>query len=137
MSAKRRAALNLLERLERHEMEAQSRKLGQLRDEMAKLEQRRDGLLEDLHNNAHVTGIESAPYVGTYVRSVRRSVAGLETAISGMTPQVQKLEEAVLDRFRSIKTFESARLRSAARDAADRAAREAADRDEMVLLRWG
>ncbi|KAF0674660.1 hypothetical protein [Profundibacterium mesophilum] len=135
-SPKRIAALALLERVRRHEMEDDSRALATLRGEIAELTDRGRALEGELHREAHAAGIESAAYLGDYIRAVRATLAGYEARISQITPEADRLETAVMERFREIKTFQSVRLAGLAANAAARDKLEADAQSEMVLLRW-
>jgi flagellar export protein FliJ len=136
MDARRQAALRLLERLKRQELEEYARDIGELRGRMAELEQRIDGLQDDLREKARVESIEAAPYVGDYIRSVRSAIAGLESESSELQPQIETLEDALRERFREMKTFEIIREHGAAQEKAERDRKESQESEEQVILRW-
>ena len=92
---------------------------------------------EALARDGRITGIESAPYVGAYIRDARAQIGALDRARQELEPQAEALEEAMRESFREMKTVSTVAARARLRTARDRAAREAAETDEMVLLRWG
>lgn len=134
--ADRLRALAVLERLRRHEMEAQARELAVLRAQVARLESDRADLLRRLQDEACIVAIEAAPYVGAYIRSVRSEVARLDAALAHAAPEVAAQEEALSARFRDLRTVALAlsRTREAAMEAQDRC--DAAETDALSITRW-
>ncbi|WP_282025195.1 flagellar FliJ family protein [Limimaricola cinnabarinus] len=137
MASRRDRALGLIERLHRVEVEARAVELGGLRERMADLERQSAETAEALARDGRITSIESAPYVGAYIRDARAQIGALDRARKDLEPQAEALEEAMRESFREMKTVSTVAARARLRAARDRAAREAAETDEMVLLRWG
>lgn len=137
MATRRDRALGLIERLHRVEIEARAVELNTLRDRMADLERRSAETAEALARDGHIVSIESAPYVGAYIRDARAQIGALDRARSDLEPQAAKLEDAMRESFREMKTVATVAARARLRAARNRVAREAAETDEMVLLRWG
>lgn len=137
MAARRDRALRLIERLHRVEVEARAVELGALRERMADLERQSAETSEALARDGRITTIESAPYVGAYIRDARAQIGALDRARDALRPQAEALEEAMREGFREMKTVSTVAARARLRAAQERQAREAAETDEMVLLRWG
>lgn len=128
--------LALLERLRRHEMAAEARELGDLRSYVARLENTRTVLLEKMRTEARIVTLETAPYVGAYIRSVRNEEAQINRALTTVAPRVEELERAMLERFREIATIRlaSEQTKKAVRQARD--LKETNQTDEQTLIRW-
>ncbi|WP_432254451.1 hypothetical protein [Limimaricola sp. AA108-03] len=137
MASRRDRALGLIERLHRVEIEARAVELGALRDRMAELERQSAETAQALARDGRITSIETAPYVGDYIRDARAQIGTLDRARAALEPQAEALEAAMREGFREMKTVATVAARAKLRAARDRAAREAAETDEMVLLRWG
>ncbi|MGR3465452.1 hypothetical protein [Limimaricola sp.] len=137
MANRRDRALGLIERLHRIEVEARAVELGALRDRMADLERQSSETAEALARDGRITSIESAPYVGAYIRDARAQIGALDRARQELEPQAEALEEAMREGFREMKTVATVAARARLRKLRDAQAREAAETDEMVLLRWG
>lgn len=137
MERRRIAALALLERLKRHEIEERAREFRALRARMEQLEGERDRLLDSLRRDAHVATIEAAPYLGDYIRSVRNQAALLEAEIAQLSPRAEQLEAFVREKFGGMKTFETVRLSKEWDLRQEQRRREAAEAEELVLQRWG
>ncbi|MGC9370083.1 MAG: flagellar FliJ family protein [Paracoccaceae bacterium] len=136
MERRRIAALALLERISRHEIEEKTREFAALRARMAGLERERDRLLGSLREDAHVTTIEAAPYLGDYIRSVRAQAAQMEAEIAQLSPRAEQLETFMREKFGEMKTYETVRLSKELGLRHERVRREAAEADELVLQRW-
>lgn len=128
--------LTLLERLRRHEMAAEAGELATLRAQVATWENTRNTLLERLHTEARIISIESAPYVGAFIRGIRNEEAQIDRDLVKIAPRVQELEVALAEQFRELATIRLAldKTRQLLREAQER--RETEDAEEQVLLRW-
>lgn len=128
--------LTLLERLRRHEMAAEAGELATLRAQVATWENTRNALLERLHTEARIISIESAPYVGAFIRGIRNEEAQIDRDLVKIAPRVQELEVALAEQFRELATIRLAldKTRQLLREAQER--RETEDAEEQVLLRW-
>mgnify|MGYP000359716130 CR=1 FL=1 len=136
MERRRIAALALLERLRRQEIEDKAREFGALRARLEHLEGARETLLDSLRRDAHVTTIEAAPYLGDFIRSVRNEAALLEAEIAQLSPRVAELEEAIRAEFGRMKTYETVRVRKEYQLRQHRQRREIEETEERVLQRW-
>ncbi|MGR3756602.1 MAG: hypothetical protein ACU0AT_05160 [Tranquillimonas sp.] len=134
--SRRIAALAVLERLRRHEMESEARELALLRGEVARIEAQRTETLDDMNRNAHVTMIEAAPYLGDYIRAVRAEVAGLDERLGELDEKCATLEDEVRERYRSMRTVGTLLQTQRAKALADRQKAEAARLDEQAIGRW-
>ncbi len=128
--------LSLLERLRRHEMAAEARELATLRAHVAVLERTRSDLLGRLKTEALTVTLESAPYIGSYIRAIRNEVAQIEKALEKVAPRIAALEQTVLDQFREISTIRLALDQTTRRIRQIRDDRESKEADALTLLRW-
>lgn len=135
-TGRRIAALGLLERVERHEMETDARRLGALRAEVALLEGQRNSLLDSLRRETVGISLEAAPYVGGYIESVREEVARLEADAARLEEEAGSLEDRVRGRFREMKTFATAREAAEAGAKRAREHTEGLRLEEQALQRW-
>lgn len=128
--------LTLLERLRRHEMAAEAGELATLRAQAAGWEQTRANLLKRLQTEARIISIESAPYVGAFIRGIRNEEAQIDHNLAKIAPRVQELEIALAEQFRALATIRLAldEARNVLREA--QAQRETKDTEEQALLRW-
>ena len=128
--------LTLLERLRRHEMAAEARELGDLRAHVATLEGTRDLLLDKMRTEARIVTLETAPYVGAYIRAVRSEEAQINRAVTRAAPRIAELENAMLERFRALATVRQALDQARRTLHMARSAKEASASDEHTLIRW-
>lgn len=128
--------LSLLERLRRHEMAAEARELATLRAHVAVLERTRSDLLGRLKTEALTVTLESAPYIGSYIRAIRNEVAQIEKALEKVAPRIAALEQTVLDQFREISTIRLALDQTTRRIRQIRDDRESKEADALTLMRW-
>ena len=128
--------LSLLERLRKHDMAAEARELATLRAHVAVLERTRSDLLMRLKTEALTVTLESAPYVGSYIRAIRNEVAQIEKALEKVAPRIAALEQTVLDQFREISTIRLALDQTKRRIRQMRDEREAREADALTLMRW-
>lgn len=128
--------LTLLERLRRHEMAAEAGELATLRAQVATWENTRATLQERLNTEARIISIESAPYVGAFIRGIRNEEAQIDRDMAKVAPRVQELEIALAEQFRALATIRLAlgEARNVLREA--QAQREIKDTEEQALLRW-
>ncbi len=132
----RMRTLTILERLKRHEMAHEMRELAALRAQIATLERTRTDLLERLQTEARIITLETAPYVGSYIRSVRNEAAQIDRTLAKTAPRAEALETAMIELFREAETLKLARTRASQAAREDRARREAAEADSLTLMRW-
>ncbi len=136
-AARRRLrALDVLERMTRHEMRDEAQRLGQLRAEIAGIGQQVAELEQRMAREARVTSPESAPYVAGFIRALRREITAAETRRTELEREADSLDEVVREKFRQAKVFDHLATQNRQKAAAQRERAEAAARDEMVLMRW-
>lgn len=128
--------LAVLERLRRNDMEEEARELAALRAHILQLNQNRTDLLDRLQAEARIMTLEAAPYVGAYIRSVRREVAQIDLALSKAAPRAETLEAEMAECFRDVKTLSLALDRATEQEQFEINRRESAEADEQALLRW-
>jgi len=137
-TAKRRVrALELIEQLQKHEMEDEVRELGVLHGQIDKLDRERRELLEKVQREAHIVSIEAAPYVGSFIRALRTEIATREQSITQLEEKAEALEDAVRERFRELKTYTTVLDRTRASLAQEQNRRETAQVEEQIYLSWG
>ena len=136
MDTRRIAALALIERIRRHEIEAETAELGRLRDEAARLDRRRAELEQEMESGAQSSDPALLTYLGNFLRSVRIEIERVESDRAGIEPDLSALEDRIAAAFREMKTLENVRraaLLEARHEAQRREDNEAA---EMALLQW-
>ncbi|MGR3564350.1 MAG: hypothetical protein ACU0FH_02505 [Heliomarina sp.] len=115
MEARRIRALGLIERLKRHEMEAEAQEMGRLRSEANRLERRREELLEQSQTASYNSDPSLVPYLGNYVRSLRSEIGRAERDRARIDPDLRAIENRMSLAFREMKTYESVRKAAEAR----------------------
>lgn len=136
MDSRRIAALELLERLRRHEVEEETRRLGELRTQLQTLTRQREALLHRLREESHADDPALIGYLGDFVRSVRGEIGRLEQGEAHLEPEISALEDRVSDAFREIKSFEILRLNEKVRRLEELRLKEEAEAGEVALSRW-
>lgn len=136
MENRRIAALELIERLRKHEMEGEVRELGLLNGRIDALEQERRALVARLDREAHIVSVEAAPYVGSFIRTIREEITTRDNEIAQLSRRAAKLEAAVREKYREVKTFSTVLDQTRSALARDRDRRDTAALDEQISLRW-
>lgn len=136
MDGRRIAALELLERIRRHEIQTEASELGQLRAEAAELERRREALERQLEDGVSCDDPAVLSYLGNFVRSVRAEIDLSTRQLAAIETRVEALSTLVGDKFRDIKSYEILRREAMARNAAEKAAREEAEAGSVAQSRW-
>lgn len=133
---KRLAALRLLERLRRQEIEARAPELGRLRAEVAALEAEGHQLSRRLAEESHVVSVEAAPYLGHFIRSVRARMLALEAQAAALRPRIAMLEDEVAAAYREQRSYEGVRHAGEQANARAEIRRQEQAVDDLVLMRW-
>ncbi|MCB1342141.1 MAG: flagellar FliJ family protein [Pseudooceanicola sp.] len=136
MDDRRIAALALLERVRRHEIESETQALGQLRAQSAQLEQNRRDLEQSLEDGAQCADPALRSYLGNFVRSVRGEIARGDRAIAEIETSAAEIADRVAEGFREIKSYEILRLDALARRVADLERREETEMSDLAQIRW-
>lgn len=136
MVPRRTAALALMERLRRHEIEAEAQELGRLRAEEARLLRRKDELTRRLSEESRTGDPALVAYLGNFLRSMRSEIARVERDRARIEPDLTALETRISAAFREMKTYETVRLAAQQEARAVQAKREDAEAGEVALLRW-
>ncbi|APZ50358.1 flagellar FliJ family protein [Salipiger abyssi] len=133
---RRLRALETMERIKRLDTEAQARETGALRARMDRLESEKQALLQRLSGESHIDGLEGAPYLGRFIRSIRSELDRISHEAAKLAPELARAEDRLRAALSEQKTYEILRLTrlSELRKAARK--REAATQDELSLLRW-
>lgn len=135
-AARRIRALDLLERVKRHEMEDELRELARINGKIAETRAQREELDRRLREETRSRDLEVAPYIAGFARAMREQIAGLDGQLEKLATESRTLDDFVRERYREARTYASVadRLRQEARQEAAR--REAKDLDEIALTLW-
>lgn len=136
MSAKRRRALALMERLRGLDIDEVSREMADARSQMEKLTASRTELREKLETERNVTSPEALPYVSSFVEAVTRQIRRIDAKIADLEPVMAKFEDQMRELYREQKVYESVRLRDLRNEQIAAEKRETAEMEELTLLRW-
>ncbi|WP_375176180.1 flagellar FliJ family protein [Pseudooceanicola sp.] len=136
MSARRRRALALMERLRGLDIDTVSREMADVRNKMEKLRRERTELRERMETESQVTSIEAQIHVSSYVDAVTRQIRRLDAQMAQLDPILTAHEDKLKELYREQKVYESVRLRDAYREKVEREKREAAELEEITVLRW-
>ncbi|KFE35664.1 flagellar export protein FliJ [Thioclava atlantica] len=136
MARDRIAALDVIGRLRRRELEEQAAELATLNAQVARLEGERDTLVARARDELHVTSLETAPYAAGFREAVRETVSWLDTEIGALNQRRQPLEDRMRALFQDAKTYDKLLEQARAKKAADLARREQAQIEERTLQRW-
>lgn len=101
---KRLAALELLERINRHEMETIGATLVALRASQTEIEQKKAALTDDAIREANESTVESRPYLPSYLTSVDAAQRALTEDHDRIEQDVVVTEAQLLKVFRASKT---------------------------------
>ncbi|WP_417743923.1 flagellar export protein FliJ [Salipiger sp.] len=136
-AARRRLkALDVMERLKRLDTEREARSTAQLRDRMARLDSEKQALLQRLSGESRIEGLEGAPYLGRFIRSIRAEVDRISHEAAILAPEVAAAEARLGDALSEQKTFEILRLKRITEERVVQKKREARELDELSLMRW-
>ena len=136
MSARRRRALALMERLRGLDIDTVSREMADVRSKMEKLRRERDELRTRMETERQVTSIEAQLHVSSYVDAVTRQLRRMDAQMKQLDPILAAHEDKLRELYREQKVFESVRLRDAQREKAERDKREMQEMEELTILRW-
>jgi flagellar export protein FliJ len=136
MSARRRRALALIERLRGLDIDTVSREMADVRSKMEKLRRERDELRTRMETERQVTSIEAQLHVSSYVDAVTRQLRRMDAQMKQLDPILAAHEDKLRELYREQKVFESVRLRDAQREKAERDKREMQEMEELTILRW-
>ncbi|MBY6006479.1 flagellar FliJ family protein [Salipiger bermudensis] len=135
-SRRRLRALEVMERLKRLDTEREARSTAQLRDRMNQLDSEKQSLLHRLSGESRIEGLEGAPYLGRFIRSIRAEVDRISHESARLAPDVAAAEERLRAALAEQKTYEILRLKRLSEERNAQKKREAKDQDELSLLRW-
>ena len=133
---RRLRALQVMERLKSLETERQAAETGAIRARMDRLETDKTALLERLSGESRIDGLEGAPYLGRFIRSIRAEVDRISNDAAKLAPELARSEEKLRAALAEQKTYEILRLKRLAEEREARVKREADAQDELSLLRW-
>ncbi len=136
MSARRRRALALMERLRGLDIDTVSREMADVRSRMEKLRRERDELRTRMETERQVTSIEAQLHVSSYVDAVTRQLRRMDAQMKQLDPILAAHEDKLRELYREQKVFESVRLRDAQREKAELEKREMQEMEELTILRW-
>ncbi|MEI4473491.1 hypothetical protein [Frigidibacter sp. MR17.24] len=136
MASRRDHALGVMRRLADERLQQEAQGLGTLRARIARLEADRTRTLQRLADEAHVGGLDTAPYVGAFVRAMRAEEARLAAEAQRLERLAAEQQDRVLERFREVQTYGKLAETEAARQDDERARAETAALAEAALNRW-
>jgi hypothetical protein len=136
MKRRRLAALSVLKRLKKHEMELENRQLGELRLQDAELSRQKQTLLDGIQQQAHSMNAELTPYMQIFLPAARQEVDALNEHISKLKPRISILEERIGEKFKEFKTIDIIHTTLQEKTAEEQEAREVAIAEEILLSRW-
>lgn len=136
MSARRRRALALMERLRGLDIDTVSREMADVRARMERLRKDRDDLRQKMETERQVTSVEAQRHVSSYVDAVTRQLRRMDAQMGQLDPILTAHEEKLRELYREQKVYESVRLRDAYRERVAREKREQQELEELALLRW-
>lgn len=136
MSARRRRALALMERLRGLDIDTVSREMADVRSKMEVLRKGRDDLRDEMTAGMQVSDLEARRYVSSYVDSVTRQLRKMDGQMAQLDPILTAHEDKLKALYREQKVYESVRLRDAKREREAREKRETAEMEELTILRW-
>ncbi|MEI4488415.1 hypothetical protein V8J36_19650 [Frigidibacter sp. MR17.14] len=136
MASRRDHALSVMRRLADEKLRDEAQGLGALRAKIGALRQGQERILSRLETEAHVGGIETAPYVGSFVRAMRAEHARMETEARGLERRAAEQQDRVMERFREQQVFTRLEAAEAEARADEATRRETAALEEAALTRW-
>ena len=136
MSARRRRALAVMERLRGLDIDTVSREMADVRARMDMLRRDRDELRDAMTTERQVTEIEAQRHVSSYIDAVTRQIRRMDTQMAQLDPILRAHEDKLRELYREQKVYESVRLRDEHRERAEREKRERQEMEELTILRW-
>ncbi len=135
MERRRLAALSVLKRLKKHEMEISTRKLGDLRLQNVELNSQKQTLLEGVQHQIQSSNPDLTPYMRQFLPAARTEIGTLDDSIDQLQPHISALEEQIGDKFKEFKTIDI--MHSALSDQIyqEQETREVATAEEILLAR--
>ena len=136
MSAKRRRAYAVMERLRGLDIDEIKRDMAELRTQMTALKKSREDLRERLIRERLVTSMEARPYVASFVDAVTKEMRRIEAEMLKIEPKLIEFENRLREFYRQQKVYESIRLRDLRDEQQAIQRREEAEIEELTILRW-
>ena len=128
--------LAIMERVKELETRERAAAVGTLRATADQLATERDALMARLAGESHIDGLEGAPYLGQFIRSIRAELDHNAREAARLAPELARAEDALRDAISEQKTFEILRLTRLDQQRKDRARRATAAQDFQTLQRW-
>jgi len=136
MDQRRLSAIILLKRLKKYEMEKEARALGELRREIAELNQQRQDLVDSLQFQAQSFDTDFTPYMQQFIPAAKAEILLLANQMIQLEPRITALEERVSEKFSEYKTFDTVHKNLNAEIRREQDSRETTEIEETVLWRW-
>lgn len=136
MDRRRLAALSLLKRLKKHEMELNARELGALRLEAVELVRQKQGLEDGIQQQTQDLDVTLTPYMRRFLPAAKAEIRNLDVNIANLARPITALEENISNKFREFKTFDIMHNSLKERIQQEQEAREVAAAEEVLLARW-
>jgi flagellar biosynthesis chaperone FliJ len=136
MANKKLRSLGLIQRIKKHDLEAEAAKLGSLRHEISQLETERERLLASLQRDARMQSIELAQYVGQFIRAIRSQVNLIDRKLEHLRMEEDQQESVVVDHFGEVKTYDIVIEDEETRQRQRLERSESLERDDLTVMRW-
>ncbi|WP_407496408.1 hypothetical protein [Pseudooceanicola sp. MF1-13] len=136
MSAKRRRAFSVMERLRGLDIDQIKRDMAELRTEVIALRKSREDLQDRLKRERMVTSMEARPYVAAFTDAISKEMRRIESKMHELEPKLIKYENQLRDHFREQKMYETLRLKDLRDERETRARKEQEEIEELTILRW-
>jgi len=136
MSAKRRRAFSVMERLRGLDIDQIKRDMAELRTQVIALKAQREDLQDRLRRERMVTSMEARPYVASFTDAITKEMRRIEAKMQELEPKLIQFENLLKEQFREQKMFETIRLKDLRDEKQERARREQEEIEEITILRW-
>mgnify|MGYP001061285810 CR=1 FL=1 len=136
MKRRRLAALSVLKRLKKHEMEINSRKLGDLLLRSTVLNKKKQSLVDDIQHQPHSLDATLTPYMHQFLPAAKSEIHSLDESIANLEPHISALEDEISEKFKEFKTFDIMHNALSDRMHQDQKAQEIEKAEEVLLSRW-
>jgi hypothetical protein len=136
VNLKRIAALQFIQKAHQYEIDRLGNSLGILRNEMAILQAKLDGLQAGLDQETHSVSTEAAPYLAGYLRAVKQQQGFYRLQMAALLAQCNTVETELFERFCRAKTDESPLKKALSENRLDRAQKETQLNDEVGVTAY-
>lgn len=129
-------ALNLVQKIQKQELEDQATVLNGLHYKISEFQAQKDIYLTQLQNDTHSPSIESAPYVDAFIRSVKAQIALIDRELFKLTAAADAIEDAVRSKFQDMKTFSLVLENAVEKKFSEQKRAENKEMEDYTIMRW-